>query len=205
MLFKNIRLGVYSPGKSLLHRLQARTKLLALFWLVATVIIANQREWHFVPYIAMFVLLGIGVVLAGISPREIWQRIWLLLLLLLLGSIPSLSYTGSDMRVLYSIGPLRTSYMTVRLLLIYGCVLLILLLLLSLPPLWRGARWNVWLRRSRMLVVLLLLIALITLALLGGPAATAPLFIGPYLITYMGIWLTMSFFVALIMLYVSSL
>src|SRR5579859_6180226 len=109
MLFKNISLGIYYPGDSLLHRLQARTKLLALFWLVATLIIANQRQWHFAPYIAIVVLLGIGIALAGISPSEMWRRIWLLLLLLLLGAIPSLSYTGTDTRVLYAAGPLHTS------------------------------------------------------------------------------------------------
>src|SRR5690348_752127 len=103
MLFKNITLGVYYPGNSLLHRLQARTKLLALFWLVATLIIANQRQWHFAPYIALVVLVSIGIALAGISPREMWRRIWLLLLLLLLGAIPSLSYMDSDTRVLYSV------------------------------------------------------------------------------------------------------
>src|SRR5205823_1887192 len=59
MLFKNIALGVYYPGNSLIHRLQARTKLLALFWLVAALMVANQRPWHFVPYIAIVVLLSI--------------------------------------------------------------------------------------------------------------------------------------------------
>lgn len=205
MLFKNIALGVYYPGNGLLHRLQARTKLLALFWLVATLIIANQREWHFAPYIALVVLLGMGIVLAGISPREIWRRTWLLVLLLLLGAPPSLTYMGNDPRVLYSIGPLRTSYATVRLLLIYGSVLLILLLLLSLLPLWHGVRRNVWFKRIRVLVVLLLLAALITLTLLSAPVATAPLFIGPYLITYTGVWLLVSVLVALIMLFVCSL
>jgi energy-coupling factor transport system permease protein len=53
--------------------------------------------------------------------------------------------------------------------------------------------------------VLLLLIALITLVLLSGPAASAPLHIGPYLITYSGVWVLMTFFVALIVLYVCSL
>lgn len=205
MLFKNITLGVYYPGNSLLHRLQARTKLLALFWLVATLIIANQRQWHFAPYIALVVLVGIGIALAGISPREMWRRIWLLLLLLLLGAIPSLSYMDSDTRVLYSVGPLHTSYATVRLLLIYGSSLLILLLFSSLVPLWRSAWRKPWLRRSRVLIALLLLSTLVALVLLSGPAADASLFIGPYLITYTGVWLLMSFYVALIVIYACSL
>ena len=205
MLLKTITLGVYYPGNSLIHRLQARTKLLALFWLVATLIIANQHQWHFAPYIAVLTLLSIGIVLARISPREIWRRIWLLLLLLLLGSIPSLSIRRDDTRVLYAVGPLLTSYATVRLLLIGGSALLILLLLSSLLPFLRGAWRKPWLRRSRVLIVFLLLSALITLVLLSGPAASAPLHIGPYLITYSGVWLLMTFFVALLVLYICSL
>jgi energy-coupling factor transport system permease protein len=205
MLFKNITLGVYYPGNSLIHRLQARTKLLALFWLVASLMVANQRQWHFVPYIAIVVLLSIGSVLARISLHEIWRRTWLLLLLLLLGAIPSLSYTDTDTRVLYSIGPLRTSYATARLLLIEGSTLLILLFLLSLLSLWRSEWRKPWLRRCRVLTVLLLLTALVTLALLSGPAAAALLFIGPYPITYSGVWVLMTFLVVLIMLYVCSL
>jgi energy-coupling factor transport system permease protein len=205
MLFKNITLGFYYPGNSIIHRLQARTKLLALFWLVAVLIVANQHQWHFAPYIAIVALLSIGIVLAGISPREIWQRMWLLLLLLLLGAIPFLSSTIGDARVLYSVGPLLTSYGTVRLLLIAGSALLALLLLSALLLRWRGAWRKPWLRRFSVLIVFLLLIALITLALLRGPAATASLFIGPYLITYGGVWVLITFFVALIVLYVSSL
>ncbi len=205
MLLKTITLGVYYPGNSLVHRLQARTKLLALFWLVATLIIANQRQWHFAPYIAVLALLSIGIVLAGISLHEIWRRIWLLLLLLLLGSIPSLSIRRDDARVLYAVGPLLTSYATARLLLIGGSALLILLFLSSLLPFLRGAWRKPWLRRCRVLIVLLLLIALITLVLLSGPASSAPLHIGPYLITYSGVWVLMTFFVALIVLYVCSL
>src|SRR5579864_3537847 len=202
MLLKTVTLGVYYPGNSLIHHLQARTKLLALFWLVAALIVASHRQWHFAPYIAIVTLLSTGIILAKISPREVWRRIWLLLLLLLFGAIPSLSSTdSSNAHVLYSIGPLRTSYATVRLLLIDGSALLVLLLLLSLLPLWRGARRKTWLKRSRVLITLLLLVALITLALLSGPAATVPLFIGPYLITYTGVWLLVSFFVALIVLY----
>ena len=163
MLLKNISLGVYYPGKTLLHRLQARTKLLALFWLVATVIIANQRVWHFAPYIALAVLLSTALVFARITPRELWRRIWLLLLLLLLGAIPSLSYTDSDTHVLYAIGPLHTSYMAVRLLLSYGSALFILLFLCSLLPFWPAIKRKAWFRRCRVLVLLLLLATLIAL------------------------------------------
>jgi energy-coupling factor transport system permease protein len=56
-----------------------------------------------------------------------------------------------------------------------------------------------------MLIVLLLLTAIIALVLLSGPAATAPLLIGPYLITNSGVWILMTFLVVLIVLYVYSL
>ena len=93
MLLKNISLGMYYPGKSILHRLQARTKLLALSWIILCLIIANQHKWHFAPYIIVVALVSVGVILSGVSPREMWRRMWLLILLMALGAIPTLFST----------------------------------------------------------------------------------------------------------------
>ena len=81
MMLKNISLGMYYPGKSLLHRLQARTKLLIILWLVVVLLIANQRVWHFAPYGVLVLILVSGIAASGISPWLIWQRMWLLTVL----------------------------------------------------------------------------------------------------------------------------
>ncbi len=56
MMFRNISLGTYYPGNSLLHRLQARTKLLLLVWLAIFLIRANNHFWHFAPYVVLVIL-----------------------------------------------------------------------------------------------------------------------------------------------------
>ena len=46
-MFQNIPFSTYFPGKSLLHRLRARTKLLLMLWLTIYFTIANQNFWDF--------------------------------------------------------------------------------------------------------------------------------------------------------------
>ena len=82
-------LGIYYPGNSILHRLQARTKLLVMFLFLVVFFIANRRIWHFAPYIVIGVLLIITVKLSGVSFRHMWQRMWILILLGVIGAIPT--------------------------------------------------------------------------------------------------------------------
>ena len=205
MIFKNIPLGIYYPGGSLLHRLQARTKMLILAWLVVCLVIANHRQWHFAPYIVIVALIWLAVRLSGVSFREMWRRMWLLLLLLALGAIPTLFTPEDTNQPLYPLGPVVTSYGLAReVLLIIGGASLVLLLSSFLPGLrvlWRS-RWS---RRLRILLVIIMVAALFTLWRISHPAATAPLSIGPFIITYFGVWLQLSFFVVLIVLFTFSL
>jgi energy-coupling factor transport system permease protein len=64
-MFKNISFGVYYPGNSLLHRLQARTKLLLLGWFTIFVTIANHHTWKFAPYIVLAISVLLGTALAA--------------------------------------------------------------------------------------------------------------------------------------------
>lgn len=205
MIFKNIPLGIYYPGSSLVHRLQSRTKLLILSWLVVCLVIANHRQWHFAPYIVIVALTWLAVRLSGVSFREMWRRMWLLLLLLALGAIPTLFTTEDTNQPLYPLGPVVTSYGLAReVLLIIGGASLALLLSSFLPglrALWRSR----WARRLRILLAIIMVAALFTLWLISRPAATAPLSIGPFIITYFGVWLQLSFFVVLVVLFTFSL
>ncbi|HZO75565.1 MAG TPA: energy-coupling factor transporter transmembrane component T [Ktedonobacteraceae bacterium] len=205
MIFKNIPLGIYYPGSSLVHRLQARTKLLLLGWFVACLVIADHRQWHFAPYIVIVALTWLAVRLSGVSFREMWRRMWLLLLLLALGAIPTLFTTEDTNQPLYPLGPVVTSYGLAReVLLIMGGISLALLLSSFLPglrALWRSR----WARRLRILLAIIMVAALLTLWLISRPAATAPLSIGPFIITYFGVWLQLSFFVVLVVLFTFSL
>jgi|SRR5579859_224818 len=188
-MFKNVALGVYHPGASVLHRLQARTKLLALIGLVIAIIIANHREWHFAPYIAIVGLVVAGMVSARISPREMWRRMWILVVLLLLSALPLLAITEIDARKLYAIGPLLLSYGLAKTLLLICLTPLTLILLLPWLP-QRYTAWEPrWLKRLWWWVALLVPLLLWLYWLVSRHPAMQPLAIGPYVITYGGAWL----------------
>ncbi len=126
-MFKNISLGTYYPGNSLLHRLQARTKLLLLVWISIFLVIANNRFWHFTPFIVLVSLAFASVAAAGVTPRQIWRRIWWLVLLALLGAVPTLFTTDSDtVKALYAIGPFVITDLGAWLLVSFSTVFVIL-------------------------------------------------------------------------------
>lgn len=200
MLFRSIPLGIYYPGNSLIHRLQSRTKLLIVAWLVVWQIMASHREWHFVPFIVLVVLVGVSLAGARISVREIWRRVWLIVILFALGIGPTLPTTDLDARKLYTLGPLVMAYGLARtILLIVGSVFALCFLSSLLPAL--RAFWQH--KGRRFLRVLLLLAALLAFALfwlIAGNAATQMFPIGPYIITYGGTWIFMSSFLVLMAL-----
>ena len=205
-MLQNISLGTYYPGKSLIHRLQARTKLLVMLIIAISLPIAGQREWHFAPFIAAVVLLGIAIVTSKISPRELWWRMWLLVLLTVIGALIALfSLSGDDDKVLYAFGPLRIPYgFAQESALLLALLLFSFLILTRVTPLrtiWR----NVWLRRLRRLLILLLVVALLFWWVIRGNPPTENLLIGPLPITYSGVWSFVSFTVVLLTLYAFSL
>lgn len=205
-MLNNISIGTYYPGNSLLHHLQSRTKLLALLWIVVTMTIANQRMWHFVPFVVISGLVGLGIACSSISLRDIWRRIWLLVVLIILGAVPTL-FTFSDKqdKPLYTYGPLHIPYGAVRQLILPVFIVCVLLLLSSWLPLTRRVWRHDWLKRIR--GVLLLLIVVLALFLLVTVAIPdkAPFVLGPLVITQSGVWFQASFFLALLVLYVLSL
>ena len=207
MLFRNIPVGTYLPRNSLFHNLQARTKLLILIWLVPWLIVANHRIWHFLPYIVLVALISFIIAFSGIPLREVWRRTWLIILLFALSAIPLLSATDEDPRKLTALGPLLTSYGFARIVLVVGGVLFALVFLsslLSVPMLrafWRrrGIRW------LRIVSLLLVLAACVTFWLIGSNPGAQALSIGPYVITYGGVWTLLSGFLVLLALLIFSM
>jgi energy-coupling factor transport system permease protein len=103
-MLNNLPLGVYVPGTSLLHRLQARTKLLLVGWLVVLLFFANRHAWHIGPYLVTLALLLVAVGLSGIRPGYLFRRMRLLVLLVVLADIPALLFTPGDITVT-TLGP----------------------------------------------------------------------------------------------------
>jgi energy-coupling factor transport system permease protein len=207
-MFNTIPIGIYYPGDSLIHRLQARTKLLVMFWLVIFFILANHHFWHFVPYFVVAVLLFATIALAGISPLYLWQRMWLLVVLALLGVFPTiLFYSASETRPLRTLGPLLISYALLRGMIAgYGVLLVVFLAVFVLPlPVLQRMRQRGWFKFIRFLLILLTLFAVGLLWITRSMPSSNNLPVGPIVITYDGVWLEITLFVVFLALFAFSL
>ncbi len=201
MMLKNIALGMYYPGKSLLHRLQARTKLLVLVWTALWLMIATSRVWHFLPYMVAVIFFCIAVACSGISPRQIWQRMWFLLLLVSIGGIQNLSSREGDERTFSTLGPWLTSYGVVQAVLLVAGIIMAILLFESLVPSLRMLRQQRWLKHLRIPLIFATIATGICFWLIAATPANQPFVLGPIRITYAGVWVLVSVFVALLVLY----
>src|SRR5213594_751984 len=109
-MFKNISLGIYYPGKSFLHHLQARTKLLVFLCISICLFVANGRVWHFAPYVVIVLLTLLSARLGDIPLSHLWRRLRLLLFLCLIGAIPTVLFPDGIGRPLYAFGPFYPTY-----------------------------------------------------------------------------------------------
>jgi len=160
-MFKNISFGVYYPGNSILHRLQARTKLLLLIWCTIFLTIANNHVWHFAPYIVLAAMIVLGTVLAGISFGQMWGRMRLLVLLSLLAAIPTIFSATDSSKALYTIAPVNISFGQLRwAIALYGILLMAYVIFLLLPlPAVRSFLQHHRLQRMSVLLIFLTLAA----------------------------------------------
>lgn len=206
-MFKNISLGIYYPGDTILHRLQARTKLLIMLCFIVCIVIANQNELDFVPYIAAVLLLFAGMALAGVSPSFMWQRMRLLVILALISAIPAIFYPDSQNRSLATIGPFPFSYGLLREILLI-CMVIVTIYILSFLfpiPALQTFRQRRWLRVLRRLFIIIALIVAILLWAMRNIPPTSTFLIGPIHITPDGVWILTSVLLVFLLLYALSL
>jgi energy-coupling factor transport system permease protein len=204
-MIRNIPLGIFSPGSSFLHRLQARTKLLVIVLFVVSLVIANQRQWHFAPYIIALAFMMSGLFLSGISLRDLWKRLWLLLGITFTSALFSIFSNDDQSVVLVQIGPLKPPYAllyTIALVVVAGG--LVALVSIYIP----GLR-NIWHSRVmkivRLLIMVLLFAALLFIWLTAGTPLQQALVIGPLVISERGAWIFVTVFTMFVVLYLSSL
>ena len=207
-MFDALPIGTYYPGNSLLHRLQSRTKLLVIFWLAIFFILANHHFWHFAPYILAAGLLVVSIALSRISPRFLWRRMWLLIVLVIIGVIPTIFFpTDQGGKVLTTLGPFPVSLNVLRLsIVVYSALLLCLLFSLHLPfQSIQTLRRKSWFRILRFMLILLEIVALIFLWVTRRQPLHSNLPLGPLVITYDGVWIEITLFVVFLILYTFSL
>jgi energy-coupling factor transporter transmembrane protein EcfT len=202
-VFENISPGVYYPGTSVLHRLQARTKLLALLWLIGFLIVANQRLGHFAPYVALLGLLALGVAVSGVGAGELWRRLRLLALLTAIGAVFTLLFVVG--RPIYTAGPLRVSYAQARwALLAYCLVVAVLLAVLRLLAV-RRLRRRRGARPAAAALAVGALAALVAFGLTRGMPGVATFPLGPVVITLEGVWIVVTASMVLLVFYAFAL
>ena len=90
MALKDITLGQYFPGNSLIHRLDPRTKLIA----VALYIVALFLAEFFVTYAIMFALLALCIAVSRVPLKSIVRGLKPVLFIAIFTAVLNLLYTG---------------------------------------------------------------------------------------------------------------
>jgi energy-coupling factor transport system permease protein len=206
-MFKNISLGIYYPGNSLLHRLQARTKLLLLAWFTVYIVIANNFIWHFVPYIVLVIFSLTSMSLAGISLSLVWRRMRLLLLLMFLGAILTLFTPDSTDKPIYTFASFPISFALLRWSIVfYGILLTIYVAFFFLPfPALQNIPQRHWLKRLKLPLIIITLGIIVLLLFIRNVPSSATFLVGPFVITQLGVWTLLSFYTVFVVLYMFAL
>lgn len=204
-MLQHISLGVYYPGNSLLHQLRARTKLLVLLWLMAYLLVANQRHGHYVPYVVLGGLLVAAALASEVGLAHLWRRMRLLVLFAALGAIPLLFFVVG--KPLATFGPYPATYAAARwAMLAYGVVVGAFVMVLALVRPWRWrVRRRLWSRLLSTLLALGLVVVGAGWWLTRGMAAAATFPLGPVVITYTGVWIIVSAGMMLLVFYALAL
>ncbi len=126
-MLKDITLGQYFPGNSVVHRLDPRTKLLLV---VAYIVALFTAKW-FVSYGLVFFCLVAIIGISGVKPRTILKSLKPLLFIILFTGILNLFYTDGKVLVSFWIftityeGLTRAFFMVLRIsLLVTGTFML---------------------------------------------------------------------------------
>ena len=89
MALKDITLGQYFPGNSLVHKLDPRTKLIAVVIYIVALFLA---KW-FVTYAIMFCLLALSIAVSKVPVRSILRGMKPVLFIAIFTAILNLFYT----------------------------------------------------------------------------------------------------------------
>ena len=127
-MLKDITLGQYFPGNSLVHRLDPRTKLLIL---VAYIVALFMAQW-WVSYAVCFAFLAVAVAVSSIPLKSIVQGMKPLAVILVFTGVLNIFFTGGD-TVLVSVwivtitleGVIRAIFMVARILMLISATFLL--------------------------------------------------------------------------------
>ena len=127
-MLKDITLGQYFPGESVIHRLDPRTKLLLLIAYIVALFTAG--DW--ISYAVVFSFLAAAIAISRIPLKSIVRGMKPLVVILIFTGILNLFFTGGE-KVLVEFwgiaitqeGVLRAVFMVLRILLLITCTFLL--------------------------------------------------------------------------------
>ncbi len=93
MALKDITLGQYFPGNSLLHRLDPRTKILAVVLYIVALFLAK----HFFTYAIMFCVLALSISLSHVPLKSLFRGMKPVVFILIFTAVLNLFYTPASM------------------------------------------------------------------------------------------------------------
>ncbi len=91
-MLKDITLGQYFPGKSVIHRMDPRTKLIVLVAYIVALFVA--KSW--VSYLACFAFLAVSIAASGIPLKSIFRGMKPLVMILVFTAVLNLFFTGGE-------------------------------------------------------------------------------------------------------------
>ena len=121
-MLKDITLGQYFPGYSVIHRLDPRTKLIVLVAYIVTLFIA--KSW--ITYGLMFVFLAWVIKISTIPVKSILRGMKPLVLILVFTGVLNLFFTTGEgeplidfwVITIYTEGVVRALFMVIRILML---------------------------------------------------------------------------------------
>ena len=127
-MLKDITLGQYFPGNSVVHLLDPRTKLVMLVAYIAALFTAS----NWVSYGVVFAFLAITIAISRIPVKSILRGMKPLIMILIFTAVLNLFFTGGETE-LFSIwkiritheGVVRAVFMTVRILMLIAATFLL--------------------------------------------------------------------------------
>ena len=128
-MLKDITLGQYFPGKSPVHLLDPRTKLIML--VVYIVALFTAQSW--VSYGLLFCFLAVVVKISTIPPKSIVKGMKPLVMILVFTGVLNLFFTTGEgeplvdfwVITIYSEGLIRAIFMVTRILMLISCTFLL--------------------------------------------------------------------------------
>ena len=122
MALKDITLGQYFPGNSLLHRLDPRTKILAVVLYIVALFLAK----HFFTYAIMFCVLALSISLSHVPLKSLFRGMKPVVFILIFTAVLNLFYTPGE-HVLFHFwiltvtmeGVVNAFFMVIRILMLF--------------------------------------------------------------------------------------